>query len=203
MRLLLGAAPEDVAPLLGDGRRWVVVHARPDGEGVPDAVAASALGAALGSALVDPAGDVVRVLVPADRAPDPLPGWTLGVSAAVDPGDWPAADTQAARALARARATRAPLLRHGPRPALADLVPPGEAAAHARTLLAPVTAHPALPETLRTWLSLHGSWDRTAVALSVHRNTVRQRIARCATLLETDLDDPDVRMELWFALRHI
>ncbi|MFD6167445.1 PucR family transcriptional regulator ligand-binding domain-containing protein [Streptomyces coeruleorubidus] len=203
VRLLLGAAPEDVAPLLGDGRRWVVVHARPDGEGVPDAVAASALGAALGSALVDPAGDVVRVLVPAGRAPDPLPGWTLGVSATVAPEDWPAADTQAARALARARATRAPLLRHGPRPTLADLVPPGEAAAHARTLLAPVTAHPALPETLRTWLSLHGSWDRTAVALSVHRNTVRQRIARCAALLETDLDDPDVRMELWFALRHI
>ncbi|MFJ4981766.1 PucR family transcriptional regulator ligand-binding domain-containing protein [Streptomyces coeruleorubidus] len=203
VRLLLGAAPEDVAPLLGGGRRWVVVHARPDGEGAPDAVAASALGAALGSALVDPAGDVVRVLVPAGRAPDPQPGWTLGVSAAVAPEDWPAADTQAARALARARATRAPLLRHGPRPALADLVPPGEAAAHARTLLAPVTAHPALPETLRTWLSLHGSWDRTAVALSVHRNTVRQRIARCAALLETDLDDPDVRMELWFALRHI
>ncbi|MEU0188810.1 PucR family transcriptional regulator [Streptomyces afghaniensis] len=203
VRLLLGAAPEDVAPLLGDGRRWVVVHARPDGEGVPDAVAASALGAALGSALVDPVGDVVRVLVPADRAPDPLPGWTLGVSAAVAPEDWPAADTQAARALARARATRAPLLRHGPRPALADLVPPGEAAAHARTLLAPVTDRPALPETLRTWLSLHGSWDRTAVALSVHRNTVRQRIARCAALLEADLDDPDVRMELWFALRQI
>ncbi|MET9682939.1 PucR family transcriptional regulator [Streptomyces coeruleorubidus] len=203
VRLLLGAAPEDVAPLLGEGRRWVVVHARPDGERVPDAVGAAALGAALGSALVDPAGDVVRVLVPADRAPDPLPGWTLGVSAAVAPEDWTVADTQAARALARARATRAPLHRHGPRPALADLVPPGEAAAHARTLLAPVTAHPALPETLRTWLSLHGSWDRTAVALSVHRNTVRQRIARCATLLETDLDDPDVRMELWFALRHI
>ncbi|MBB5794917.1 DNA-binding PucR family transcriptional regulator [Streptomyces caelestis] len=32
---------------------------------------------------------------------------------------------------------------------------------------------------------------------------MRQRIARCATLLETDLDDRDVRMELWFALRHI
>ncbi|MGI5425991.1 PucR family transcriptional regulator ligand-binding domain-containing protein [Streptomyces sp. CA-179760] len=202
VRLLLGAPPEEVASLLG-GERWVVVRARPDGEGAVDAVAASALGAALGSALVDPAGDVVRVLVPADRAPAPLPGWTLGVSAAVAPHDWPAADTQAGRALARARATRTPLLRHAPRPALADLVPPGEAAAHARTLLAPVTAHPALTETLRTWLSLHGSWDRTAVALSVHRNTVRQRITRCATLLETDLEDPDVRMELWFALRHI
>ncbi|MFE7897532.1 helix-turn-helix domain-containing protein [Streptomyces sp. NPDC057424] len=203
VRLLLGAPPEEVSSLLGDGP-WIIVHARPEGDVAPDAVAASALGAALGSALVDPAGDVVRVLVPADRAPAaPPPGWTLGVSAAVAPPDWPAADTQAARALARARATRAPLLRHRARPALADLVPPGEATAHARALLAPVTARPALTETLRTWLSLHGSWDRTAVALSVHRNTVRQRIARCATLLETDLDDPDVRMELWFALRHI
>ncbi|MEW2609069.1 helix-turn-helix domain-containing protein [Streptomyces sp. NPDC047880] len=202
VRLLLGAPPEEVATLLGEGP-WTVVHARPDGDGAPDPVAASALGAALGSALVDPAGDVVRVLVPAGRAPAPLPGWTLGVSAAVAPHDWPAADTQAARALARARATRSPLLRHSARPALSGLVPPGEAEAHARALLAPVTAHPALTETLRTWLSLHGSWDRTAVALSVHRNTVRQRVARCATLLETDLDDPDVRMELWFALRHV
>ncbi|MET7293491.1 helix-turn-helix domain-containing protein [Streptomyces griseoloalbus] len=168
---------------------------------VPDPVAASALGAALGSALVDPVGEAVRVLVPADRAVAPLQGWTLGVSAAVAPHDWPAADTQAARALARARATRTPLVRHGVRPALTDLVPPDDAEAHARALLAPIAATPALTDTLRTWLSLHGSWDRTAVALSVHRNTVRQRIARCAALLGADLDDPDVRMELWFALR--
>ncbi|MFE9773038.1 PucR family transcriptional regulator ligand-binding domain-containing protein [Streptomyces sp. NPDC005931] len=200
VRLLLGASPEAVTPLLGQDR-WRVVHARPDGQ-APDSVAASALGAALGSALVDLAGEVVRVLVPADRAPEALPGWTLGVSADVAPRDWPAADTQAARALSRARATRTPLVRHGARPALADLVPAADARAHARTLLAPVAGTPALTDTLRTWLSLHGSWDRTAVALSVHRNTVRQRIARCAALLEADLDDPDVRMELWFVLRH-
>lgn len=66
-------------------------------------------------------------------------------------------------------------------------------------LLAPLTEP--LAETLRCWPSLHGSWDRTAVALRVHRNTVRQRIARCATLLERDLDDMDVRTELWVALR--
>ncbi|MGP4087899.1 PucR family transcriptional regulator, partial [Streptomyces sp. KR55] len=203
VRLLLGAEPEAVAPLLG-GERWLVVHARPDAH-APDQVAASALGAALGSPLVDLGKDVVRILLPldmpADREPAPHPGWTLGVSAPVAPHDWPAADAQAARALARARATRAALVRHDPRPGLTGLVPPAEAEAHARTLLAPVTATPALTETLRTWLSLHGSWDRTAVALSVHRNTVRQRIARCAALLEADLDDPDVRMELWFALR--
>ncbi|MFJ7963488.1 PucR family transcriptional regulator ligand-binding domain-containing protein [Streptomyces sp. NPDC096324] len=201
VRLLLGAAPEAVAPLLG-GERWVVVHARPAGDGpAPDTVAASALAAALGSALVDVGGDVVRVLVPGDRAPAAQPGWVCGVSAPAGPHGWAAADTQAARALARARATRAALVRHGHRPALADLVPPADAEAHAQALLAPVAGTPALTETLRTWLSLHGSWDRTAVALSVHRNTVRQRVARCAALLDTDLDDPDVRMELWFALR--
>lgn len=211
VRLLLGTPPEDVAPLLG-GDRWVVVHAMPDAgtataatAPTPDPVAASALAAALGSTLLDLAPDVVRVLLPADREPAPQPGWTLGVSAAVTPEDWPAADTQASRALARARATRTPLVRHGSagRAGLAELLPHGEAEAHARTLLAPLAAHPALTETLRTWLSLHGSWDRTAVALAVHRNTVRQRIARCAALLETDLDDPDVRMELWFGLRHL
>ncbi|MDN5385110.1 PucR family transcriptional regulator ligand-binding domain-containing protein [Streptomyces sp. LB8] len=199
VRMLLGAAPEEVAPLLG-AERWVVVHARPEAQ-APDPMAASALGTALGSALVDLADGVVRVLVPAEREPAPQPGWTLGVSTAVTAADWPAADTQAARALARARATRTALVRHGDRPGLADLIPPDEADAHARALLAPISATPALTETLRTWLSLHGSWDRTAVALSVHRNTVRQRIARCAALLGADLDDPDVRMELWFALR--
>ncbi|MEU0043117.1 PucR family transcriptional regulator [Streptomyces werraensis] len=201
VRLLLGAAPAEVAPLLG-GDRWRVVHGRPDGRAAPDPVAASALGAALGSSLVDVSGEVVRVLVPDGRTVERVPGWTLGVSAAAAPRDWPAADTQAARALARARATRTPVLRHGDRPtALTDLVPPAEADAHARALLAPIEQSPALIDTLRTWLSLHGSWDRTAVALDVHRNTVRQRIARCASLLDADLDDPDVRMELWFALR--
>ncbi|MEU9557136.1 PucR family transcriptional regulator ligand-binding domain-containing protein [Streptomyces fumanus] len=203
VRLLLGAAPAQVAPLLAGGGPGYVVHARPAGRAPgPDAAAAAALGAALGSDLVDVAGEVVRVIVPDGPEPAPRPHWTLGVSAPAGPAEWPAADAQAARALARARATRTPLVRHGARPVLADLVPAGEAAAHARAVLAPLAAHPALTETLLTWLSLHGNWDRTAVALSVHRNTVRQRVARCAALLKTDLDDPDVRMELWFALRH-
>ncbi|MFM9594991.1 PucR family transcriptional regulator ligand-binding domain-containing protein [Streptomyces scabiei] len=205
VRLLLGAEPREVAPLLGTATHWHVVHARPAERGArPEALAAAALGAALGSALVDADGDVVRVLVPADREVTGQPGWTCGVSAPAEPHAWPAADAQAARALARAGATRAALVRHGSRTALSDLVPEADAAAHARALLAPLaeaSGAAALTETLRTWLSLHGSWDRTAVALAVHRNTVRQRIGRCAVLLEADLDDPDVRMELWFALR--
>ncbi|ORT61666.1 hypothetical protein BKD26_01125 [Streptomyces sp. CB03238] len=186
VRLLLGAAPADVAPLLGEAP-WTVVHAR--GEGVPPP---------LGTPLVDAQGGTVRALLPAGRDLAPHPGWTLGASAPADPSDLGAADLQAARTLSRARAAHLPLARHRSG-GLGTLLDPDEAAAYARTLLAPLTEP--LTETLRAWLSLHGNWDRTATALGVHRNTVRQRIARCAALLSMDLDDAEVRMELWFALR--
>lgn len=139
----------------------------------------------------------VRLLVPAASPITAQPGWTLGVSAPVEAGDLPVGDAQAARALRRAEASRTDLVRHRPA-GFGGLMDGAEATAYARTLLAPI-GEP-LTETLRTWLSLHGNWDRTAVALDIHRNTVRQRIARCAMLLGMDLDDADVRMELWFAL---
>ncbi|GAA2799652.1 helix-turn-helix domain-containing protein [Streptomyces showdoensis] len=201
VRLLLGASPADA---LGPGP-WTVVHAR-GGDGTP--FAAASLAAALGTALLDPGtapdddgedhATPVRLVLPGSAPLTAQPGWTLGAGAPAGPGALAAADAQAARALRRAEATRTPLVRHRPS-GLAGLVDEDEAAAYARELLAPLT--PPLAETLRTWLSLHGSWDRTAAATDIHRNTVRQRIARCAALLGRDLDDPDVRMELWFALR--
>ncbi|AJF65306.1 regulatory protein [Streptomyces vietnamensis] len=215
VRLLLGAPPAEVAGALGPGP-WTVVHAR-GGDGTP--FAAASLAAALGTPLVaadvatgpTPAGPgagpdapgavrpgTVRLLLPSSAPVTAQQGWTLGASAPVAASELAAGDAQAARALRRAEASRAALVRHRSN-GFAALVDHDEAAAYARTLLAPLTE--ALAETLRVWLSLHGSWDRTAVALDIHRNTVRQRIARCAALLDRDLDDPDVRMELWFALR--
>ncbi|MFJ6811279.1 PucR family transcriptional regulator [Streptomyces anulatus] len=247
VRMLLGASPAEVAPLLGSTGPWTVIHARRTDGAPADALTAGALGASLGTALVDAergAGEAVRVLLgpgpepdriaarpgetaerparitaqpgetaerparitaqPDEHAPEPArptprPGWTLGASAPTPVTALAAADAMAARALAHARATRAPLTVDTPTGGLAALVPPEQAAAHARALLAPLTAP--LADTLRCWLSLHGSWDRTAVALGVHRNTVRQRIGRCGELLAVDLDDMDVRTELWFALR--
>ncbi|MEU9711114.1 PucR family transcriptional regulator [Streptomyces sp. NPDC047967] len=215
VRMLLGADPAAVAPLLGAAGPWRVVHARRT-DGTPaDALTAGALGASLGTALVD-AGrggpEAVRLLLPGTGAqgeavrplPEaggitPQPGWTLGVSAPTPVTALDAADALAARALTHAQATRAPLAVDAPVRGLAALVPPEQAAAHARALLAPLTEP--LADTLRCWLSLHGNWDRTAVALGVHRNTVRQRVGRCGKLLDADLDDMDVRAELWFALR--
>ncbi|WP_328867012.1 PucR family transcriptional regulator [Streptomyces sp. NBC_00304] len=203
VRLLLGADPAGVAPLLGGAERWTVVHARRGGGDPVDPLTAGALGAALGSALVDAgrSGAAVRVLVPGEDRITPQPGWTLGASAPAAITALDTADAQAARALGRAEATRTPLAHHRTDTGrgLAALVPQEAARAHARALLAPLTEP--LAETLRCWLSLHGSWDRTATALRVHRNTVRQRIGRCAVLLGADLDDMDVRAELWFALR--
>nr|WSX51774.1 PucR family transcriptional regulator [Streptomyces sp. NBC_00974] len=186
-RLLLDGDPGEAL----DPGPWYAVHAR--GGGDPPALAA-----ALGTVLLDARGPVVRLLT--DREPGAQPGWRLGVSGAAGPEGLAGADAQAARALERAEATRTPLARHTD-PGLAGLVGEAEARAHAEALLGPLS--PALRDTLRGWLAHHGSWDRSAAALGVHRNTVRQRVARAADLLDADLDDPDVRMDLWFALRRL
>ncbi|WP_324769810.1 helix-turn-helix domain-containing protein [Streptomyces kunmingensis] len=169
--------------LLGGGE-WRVAHLRWTG-----AAGGAPAPPALPTSLLDVDGDRVRALLPADREITGRPGWAAGVSAPAGPRDLQVADAQASRALSRARATRTPLVHH--RAAAPDLA------------LTPLLDSAPLLETLRIWLSLHGSWDRTAAALGVHRNTVRQRITKCAALLDADLDDPDVRMELWFALRYI
>ncbi|MFG2527992.1 PucR family transcriptional regulator [Streptomyces sp. NPDC048516] len=236
VRLLLGARPADVAPLLG-APLWTVVHAERRRDTTESA---ASLAAALGTSLVAPgtksgpatapeahpgagpeaaaapgaghevtaapgATPALRALVPAGQEITALPGWTLGISEPVPVAELPAADRHAASALRRALAGRAALVRHrtpGPH-SITSLVAPTDARQHAQALLAPLADSPPLLSTLHNWLSLHGSWDRTATALGIHRNTVRQRITRIAGLLDTDLDDPDVRMELWFALRSL
>ncbi|MFC9338310.1 PucR family transcriptional regulator ligand-binding domain-containing protein [Streptomyces sp. NPDC057020] len=180
----------------GAGGRGGAAPGTPGQEGTTPGVAGP--GGTAGSVVLG----AVRLLLPAPSSVTAQSGWTLGVSAPVDADGLAAdglaaADAQAARALRRAEATGADLVRHRPG-GLAALVDPDEATAHARALLAPLSEP--LAETLRVWLSLHGGWDRTAAAMDIHRNTVRQRITRCAALLDRDLDDPDVRMELWFAL---
>lgn len=76
----------------------------------------------------------------------------------------------------------------------------------AEELLAPLTAHDAgargdLVASVRAWLARHGQWDAAAGDLGVHRHTLRYRIRRAEEILGRRLDDPDVRAELWLALR--
>ncbi|WSQ12130.1 PucR family transcriptional regulator [Streptomyces sp. NBC_01231] len=58
-----------------------------------------------------------------------------------------------------------------------------------------------LAASLRAWLSRHGQWDAAAADLGVHRHTLRYRMRRVEEILGRSLDDPDVRMELWLALK--
>lgn len=221
VRLMLGATPEAVAPALTPTARtgashWIVVHGRgnstlpPPGE---DPAQLATLGTALGTPYLYVDGADLKALVPS--APNTRPeapaqaaelGWTLGFSTPVPPSDLPHADRQAERALQRAIAEQLPFTVHTTDPLTVHaLIPPSDARDLARTRFAPLEeagapGAPVLLDTLRTWLTLHGSWDRTAATLQVHRNTVRHRLARVSELLGVDLQDPGVRMELWFAL---
>ncbi|BCW81941.1 MULTISPECIES: PucR family transcriptional regulator [unclassified Arthrobacter] len=77
----------------------------------------------------------------------------------------------------------------------------------AERLLQPVLAlepdrrHPLL-SVLRGWLSENGSWDASAKLLGLHRNSVRRQIGVLGELLQMDLNQAQVRAELWIALQY-
>ncbi|MFJ3709404.1 MULTISPECIES: PucR family transcriptional regulator [unclassified Streptomyces] len=78
--------------------------------------------------------------------------------------------------------------------------------AFADGMLRPLHEHDAtgrgdLVASLRAWLAHHGQWDAAAANLGVHRHTLRYRMRRVEEILGRSLDDPDVRMELWLALK--
>ncbi|MDI5965303.1 helix-turn-helix domain-containing protein [Streptantibioticus silvisoli] len=143
----------------------------------------------------------------ADHAAD-HPALALGLSAAAPAQDAPLAGGQAERALAVAQRRGRGLVRHDEvgagsvLPLLAD-----EAVrAFAEGLLRPLREHDAtsrgdLVASLNAWLSRHGQWDAAATDLGVHRHTLRYRMRRVEEILGRSLDDPDVRMELWLALK--
>jgi PucR family transcriptional regulator, purine catabolism regulatory protein len=77
----------------------------------------------------------------------------------------------------------------------------------AARLLAPVLRldaerRDALLGILRAWLGENGSWDATAKATGLHRNSVRRHIGTLAELLDLDLNQAQARAELWIALQY-
>ncbi|MCD7100934.1 helix-turn-helix domain-containing protein [Pseudoclavibacter sp. 13-3] len=57
-----------------------------------------------------------------------------------------------------------------------------------------------LRRTLRIWLEENGQAEAAAARLGVHRHTVRNRVARAASLLDLDLDTFEARTKVWLAL---
>ncbi|MFP8884409.1 PucR family transcriptional regulator [Streptomyces mangrovi] len=135
-------------------------------------------------------------------------GVVVGVSAPAGLASVAAAFKQAGQALSVARRRGRALVEHedvasgSVLPLLAD-----EAVrAFADGMLRALYEHDAhgrgdLVASLHAWLSRHGQWDAAAADLGVHRHTLRYRMRRVEEILGRSLDDPDVRMELWLALK--
>ncbi|GAA1731830.1 PucR family transcriptional regulator [Streptomyces yatensis] len=132
----------------------------------------------------------------------------IGLSAPAGPIAAAAAYRQAEQALSVARRRGRMLVEHeqvaagSVLPLLAD----DAVRAFADGMLRALHEHDAtgrgdLVASLRAWLSRHGQWDAAAADLGVHRHTLRYRMRRVEEILGRSLDDPDVRMELWLALK--
>lgn len=92
------------------------------------------------------------------------------------------------------------------RPTAAADAPDRLAVRSAYALLAPLLAYDAaadghLLETLRSYLSSGGRVRDTAVALGVHKNTVRYRLGRMREIAGIDVDDLDHLLDVRAALR--
>ncbi|GAA3744023.1 PucR family transcriptional regulator [Streptomyces tremellae] len=135
-------------------------------------------------------------------------GVVTGLSAPTGPIAAGTAYRQAEAALTVARRRRRALVEHED---LADgsllpLLADEAVRAFADGMLRALREHDAkgrgdLVDSLRAWLSRHGQWDAAAADLGVHRHTLRYRMRRVEEILGRSLDDPDVRMELWLALK--
>ncbi|MGW0844086.1 PucR family transcriptional regulator [Streptomyces sp. NPDC002787] len=132
----------------------------------------------------------------------------VGLSAPAGPIAAAAAYKQAEQALSVARRRGRCLVEHEELAAGSVLPLLGDDAvrAFADSLLRPLCEHDAtgrgdLVASLRAWLSRHGQWDAAAADLGVHRHTLRYRMRRVEEILGRSLDDADVRMELWLALK--
>jgi hypothetical protein len=221
VRLLSGTSDSDLDAMLrrgadADGEHWVVVRGRiaPTPAAPPRdlSVDVATLRTLLRTPYLDVNGNQLTALIPCRADSPPLPpadadrlGWILGYSAPASFDAIASAREQADQALRKAISRAQPAHVHGPaRMTLDALADADERPAFARAVLEPLgdpQAEPArsLIATLHTWLGCHGSSDRTARALEIHRNTVRNRLAHTAAALDVDLDDPDARAALWLA----
>ncbi|QNP65585.1 PucR family transcriptional regulator [Streptomyces genisteinicus] len=135
-------------------------------------------------------------------------GIVVGLSAPAGPVAAGGAYQQAEQALSVARRRGRTLVEHEELASgsLLPLLADDAVRAFSDGMLRGLYAHDAtgrgdLVASLRAWLSRHGQWDAAAADLGVHRHTLRYRMRRVEEILGRSLDDPDVRMELWLALK--
>ncbi|MFE5891764.1 PucR family transcriptional regulator [Streptomyces sp. NPDC002285] len=206
----LGALTEIVESAAARAGEAVLVV--PEGEG--DTARLVVL-AADGGAAVDACADYAAALEAARTGTVPEPPGSadedelvVGLSAPAGPIAAAAAYKQAEQALSVARRRGRVCVEHEQMAAgsVLPLLADDAVKAFADGLLRALHEHDAtgrgdLVASLRAWLSRHGQWDAAAADLGVHRHTLRYRMRRVEEILGRSLDDADVRMELWLALK--
>ncbi len=63
------------------------------------------------------------------------------------------------------------------------------------------TKNAELVQTLEAFFECHGNASQTASRLHIHRNTLTYRLEQISTITQLDLNDPDARFSLQFALK--
>jgi purine catabolism regulator len=213
LRLLVAGADPAELPLTTLGWGWLrggplrAVVVGGDGEQV--AAALRSLESAPGGASRAVGQDGDRLLVVARDDPDQV----AALAAALDDGPAGGSGPVALDGLAQAYRQAGQALAGARRPGLhwygqlasegiLAALDPEAARGVADALLGPLDGRKGdLVGSLAAWLGHHGQWDTAAAQLGVHRHTLRYRMRRVEEILGRSLDDPDLRAEIWLALR--
>ncbi len=207
------AADEDPLVALADVVEAAAAHSGEAVLVVPDGgdrlVVLMTDGGAAASACVEHARELEKTRAAGRDQPAPeTDDLVVGLSAPAGPIAAAAAYKQAEQALSVARRRGRFLVEHESLAAgsVLPLLADDAVRAFADGLLRALYEHDAtgrgdLVDSLRAWLSRHGQWDAAAADLGVHRHTLRYRMRRVEEILGRSLDDADVRMELWLALK--
>jgi purine catabolism regulator len=140
---------------------------------------------------------LLHVFPPNVRIGISTPTTAAGIESALQESLW---------ALGTAGATTEHLVRYAEGPSWLGLTSHEEGQALVRRLLGPVFDYergrqPDLIQTLKTYLDMQRSWQKTAAALFTHRQTVIYRIRKIGELTGLDMTQTSALAQLWFALQ--
>jgi purine catabolism regulator len=153
----------------------------------------------------------LHLLLPADGTEEVLrhvvdPGVRVGVSRVADLNGLQRALQESLWALATAESVREPFMRYSEGPSWLGLTSFEEGEALVERLLGPVLDYeaghqPDLIITLKTFLEVQRSTQKTAAALFVHRQTIVYRMHKIGELTGLDMSETSTLAQLWFALQ--
>ncbi|WP_426940141.1 PucR family transcriptional regulator [Pseudarthrobacter sp. S6] len=134
------------------------------------------------------------------------PGTMIGVSTPATPTGIQSALQESLWALGTAGSNNEQLVRYAEGPSWLGLTSHEEGQALVQRLLGPVFEYergrqPDLILTLKTYLDLQRSWQKTAAALFTHRQTIIYRIRKISELTGLDMTATSALAQLWFALQ--